>query len=243
MSKVLTAKAFAQALQSMASPEEAAKTERYFKSGEGQYGQGDQFIGVRMGNIFKLVKEFADMPIGELEKLLESPIHEFRSGAVSIMDKASRRKTLPKTRRKEFFELYVRRHDRINNWDLVDLGALHMVGIYLNDKPRDILYRWAKSDNLWERRSAIVGTAYLIRQNDLDDTFQISEILVNDREDLIHKGVGWMLRFAGDKDRKRLCDFLDKHAATMPRTMLRYAIEKFDQPLRQHYMGLKNASK
>lgn len=241
MSKQLTAKAFAEKLQAMSTPEEARKTERFFKSGEGEYGAGDQFIGVRMGNIFTLVKEYFDMPVSELEKLLDSPIHEHRAGAVSIMDKASRRKTLPANRRKEFFDLYVRRHDRINNWDLVDLGALHMVGMYLQDRPRDILYRWAKSDNLWERRSAIVGTAYLIRQKDLDDTFQIAEILVDDTHDLIHKGVGWMLRFAGDKDPKRLLTFLDKHAATMPRTMLRYAIEKLDKPNREYYMGLKKA--
>ncbi|SCY79051.1 DNA alkylation repair enzyme [Flavobacterium caeni] len=226
----------------MASAEEAQKSLRYFKTEKGQYGEGDQFIGVRMGNIFKLVVEFADMPIAELEKLLDSPIHEYRAGAVSIMDKASRKKKLPDERRKAFFDLYVRRHDRINNWDLVDLGALHMVGMYLKDKPRDILYRWATSDNIWERRSAIVGTAHLIRQKDLDDTFKIAEILVSDTHDLIHKGVGWMLRFAGDKDHARLLAFLDKHAATMPRTMLRYAIEKFDAGARNHYMNLKNAT-
>lgn len=241
MTNELTAKAFAAALQALASPEEALKLQRYFKTDEGQYGQGDQFIGVRMGNIFNLVKHYFDMPIAELEKLLESPIHEFRAGAVSIMDKASRSKKLPHDRRKEFFDLYVRRHDRINNWDLVDLGALHLVGMYLYDKPREILYRWAQSDNIWERRSGIVGTAYLIRQHDLDDTFKISEILVNDKHDLIHKGVGWMLRFAGNRDRKRLLTFLDKHAATMPRTMLRYAIEKFEKSDREHYMGLKKA--
>jgi 3-methyladenine DNA glycosylase AlkD len=241
MHKDLTAAAFVQRLQALGSPEEALKTQRYFKSGEGEYGQGDQFIGVRMGTIFNLVKEYFDMPVPELEKLLESPIHELRAGAVSIMDKASRSKKLPQDRRAAFFDLYVRRHDRINNWDLVDLGALHMVGMYLYDKPRDILYRWAKSDNIWERRSSVVGTAYLIRQNDLDDTFRISEILVDDPHDLIHKGVGWMLRFAGDKDRQKLLAFLDRYAATMPRTMLRYAIEKFDKPTREHYMGLKKA--
>lgn len=240
MNKSLTADAFSEILNAMASPEEALKTAGYFKTGQGEYGEGDQFIGVRMGNIFNTAKTFFDLPVAELEKLLESPIHELRAGAVSIMDKASRNKKLPNARRKEFFDLYVRRHDRINNWDLVDLGALHMVGMYLYDKPRDILYHWAQSENIWERRSAIVGTAYLIRQNDLDDTFRIAEMLVHDPHDLIQKGVGWMLRFAGDKDRKRLLDFLDTYAATMPRMLLRYAIEKFDPDLRKHYMELKN---
>lgn len=239
MNNPCTADAFSEKLHAMASPGEALKTAAYFKTGKGEYGEGDRFIGVRMGNIFNTAKTFFDMPVPELEKLLESPIHELRAGAVSIMDKASRKKKLPEGRRKEFFDLYVRRHDRINNWDLVDLGALHMVGMYLYDKPRDILYRWTQSENLWERRSAIVGTAYLIRQNDLDDTFRIAEILVHDPHDLVQKGVGWMLRFAGDKDRKRLLDFLDNYAATMPRTMLRYAIEKLDPELRKHYMELK----
>lgn len=243
MPEKLTASAFSEQLKAMASPEEAAKTQRYFKSGEGEYGQGDQFIGVRMGSIFNLVKAFIDMPAAEIEKLLESPIHELRAAGASLIDKASRKKKLPESRRKELFDLYVRRHDRINNWDLVDLGALHMIGMYLIDKPRDILYRWAQSDNLWERRSAIVGTAYLIRQNELDDTFQIAEILVHDPHDLVQKGVGWMLRFAGDKDSKRLLAFLDQYAATMPRTLLRYAIEKLDKAQREHYMGLKKNKK
>jgi len=241
MPKESSAAAFTEKLQAIASPEEALKMQRYFKTETGQYGAGDQFIGVRMGNLFNLAKEHFDMSISELEQLLDSPIHEVRAGAVSIMDKASRSKKLPANRRKEFFDLYVRRHDRINNWDLVDLGALHMVGMYLFDKPRDILYQWAKSDNLWQRRSAIVGTAYLIRQNDLDDTFKIAEILVHDTHDLIHKGVGWMLRFAGDKDHKRLLAFLDRYAATMPRTLLRYSIEKLEKPEREYYMGLKKA--
>jgi 3-methyladenine DNA glycosylase AlkD len=131
------------------------------------------------------------------------------------------------------------RHDRINNWDLVDLGCLHMTGSYLFDKPRSILYKLARSKNIWERRTAILSTCYFIRQNDLDDTFKIAEILVKDKEDLVHKATGWMLRFAGDKDRKRLLSFLDQYAATMPRTLLRYAIEKLEPKWREHYMAMK----
>jgi 3-methyladenine DNA glycosylase AlkD len=158
---------------------------------------------------------------------------------MSIIDKWSRQNKIDDATRKEHFDLYIRRHDRINNWDLVDLGALNAIGNYLYDKPRDILYKLAVSDSIWERRTAILGTTYFIRKTDLDDTFAIAEILVNDKEDLIHKAVGWMLRFAGDKSKDRLNGFLDKYAATMPRTMLRAAIEKFEKSERDHYMRLK----
>lgn len=243
MPTTMTAAAFVKKLKTLSSPEELKKIQRYFKTGEGEYGEGDEFIGVKMGQLFALAKEFIEMPTSEIEKLLESPIHEVRAGGVSIMDKQARSKKTPESRRKELFDLYIRRHDRINNWDLVDLGALYMVGSYLFDKPRDILYKLARSKNIWERRSAIVGTAYFIRQGDVADAFKIAEILVNDKEDLVHKGTGWMLRFAGDKDPQQLRSFLDKYAATMPRTLLRYSIEKFDQEERDHYLKLKKAGK
>jgi 3-methyladenine DNA glycosylase AlkD len=156
------------------------------------------------------------------------------------MDKISRDKKISNERHKEIFNLYMKRHDRINNWDLVDLGCLYMTGSYLIDKDRKILYKLAKSKNMWERRTAIVSTAYLIRQGEINDTFKIAEILVNDKEDLIHKGTGWMLRFAGAKEPKRLGQFLDKYAVTMPRTLLRYSIEHFDKKQREYYMNLKN---
>ena len=192
-----------------------------------------------MGNLFALAKEFTGMPIKEIEKLLESPIHEVRAGAVSIMDKESRTKKITEVRLKEFFDLYIRRHDRINNWDLCDLGCLHMTGSYLFDKPHDILYKLARSKNIWERRTAILSTCYFIRQGDTTDTFKVAEILVKDKEDLIHKATGWMLRFAGAKDRKRLISFLDKYAATMPRTLLRYSIEHFNKKEKEYYMKMK----
>jgi 3-methyladenine DNA glycosylase AlkD len=238
----LTAKQFIDDLKAFQSDIELKKIQGYFKTGEGQYGQGDKFMGVKMGNLFALAKQYHDLPIREIEKLLDSDIHEVRAGGVSIMDKASRTKKITESRRKEFYDLYMSRHDRINNWDLVDLGCLHMTGSYLIDKPRKVLYKLAKSKNIWERRSAILSTCYFIRQGELDDTFKIAEILVNDKEDLIHKATGWMLRFAGDKDRPRLLAFLDKFAATMPRTLLRYAIEKFDPKKREYYLKLKNKS-
>ena len=237
----LTAKQFIERLKKLQSAEELKKIQRYFKSGEGQYGAGDKFMGIKMGNLFKLAIEFNGMSIAEIEKLLESPIHEIRAGAISIMDKESRGKKITEERKKEFYELYMRRHDRVNNWDLVDLGCLYMTGSYLYDKSHDILYKLARSKNIWERRTAILSTCFFLRKGDTTDTFKIAEILVNDKEDLIHKATGWMLRFAGDKDKKKLLAFLDKHAAIMPRTLLRYSIEKFDKKQKEYYMGLKKS--
>ncbi len=238
----MTADIFIVKLKSLQSEKERQKIERYFKSGKGQYGEGDQFIGVKMGLLFDLAKEAGEMDIAEIEKLLDSDIHEVRAAGVSIMDKASRNKKVTPARLKAFYDLYMRRHDRINNWDLVDLGCLHMTGSYLYGESHDILYKMAASENLWERRTAILSTCYFIRKGDTSDTFAIAEILLNDNEDLIHKAVGWMLRFAGDKQPERLLEFLGKFAATMPRTMLRASIEKLDKVTREYYMNLKSAT-
>lgn len=225
---------FVKKLKTYQSPDELKKIQRYFKPDD-----DDQFIGVRMGQVFALAKEFIAMPIDEIEKLLESPIHEVRAGGCSIMDKQARSKKTSVECRKELYDLYIRRHDRINNWDLVDLCCIYVVGGWLFDKPRAILYKLARSKNTWERRTATVSTAYFIRQGEVDDAFKIAETLLNDKEELIHKATGWMLRFAGDKDRQRLLDFLDQHAVTMPRIALRNSIEHFDQEQREHYLKLK----
>ena len=237
----LNAKQFIEKLQARRSATELKKIQRYFKSGEGQYGEGDKFIGVRMGQVFALAKEFMEMPPSEIEKLLESPIHEIRVGAVSIMDWQARSKKISAERRKELFDLYIKRHDRINNWDLVDRSAPYVVGGYLFDKPRAILFKLARSKNMWERRTAMVSTFYFIRKGEIDDTFKIAEMLLNDKEDLIHKAAGGWVREAGKKDRQRLLSFLDKYAATMPRTFLRYAIEHLEKKQREHYLSLKKA--
>ena len=239
MSTDIDAAQFVKRLKAQRSPEEAKKLMRYFKTGKGEYGEGDKFIGVRMGQVFALAKEFIEMVPNEIEKLLESPIHEVRAGAVSIMDWQARNKKTPEARRKELFDLYMRRHDRINNWDLVDRSAPYVVGGYLFDKPRDILYKLARSKNVWERRTAMVSTYYFVRQDDVADTFKIAEMLLNDNQDLIHKATGGWLREAGKKDRQKLLSFLGKHAATMPRTALRYAIEHLDKKQRNHYLGMK----
>jgi 3-methyladenine DNA glycosylase AlkD len=241
MTASVGAEQFVKRLEAHRSPESAAGYLRYFKTGAGEYGAGDLFLGVRMGQVFALAKEFIAMPPEEIGRLLENPFHEVRAGALSIMDKQARGKKTPEGRRKALFELYLRRHDRINNWDLVDLAAPYVIGGYLFDKPRDLLYTLARSANLWERRTAIVSTSYFIRQGDLDDTFRIAELLLDDDQDLIHKATGGWLREAGKKDRPRLLAFLDRHAATMPRTVLRYAIEHLDPDRRDHYLRLKQA--
>lgn len=238
-----TAAQFVENLMSLRSAAELKKIQRYFKSGAGEYGEGDEFIGVRMGQVFSLAKEFQDLSLSEIEKLLESPIHEVRVGAVSIMDFQARNKKTSAERKKELFDLYLRRHDRINNWDLVDRSAPYVVGGYLSDKPRRVLYKLARSKNVWERRTAIVSTWYFVKQGDIDDTFKLAEVLLSDGHDLIHKAAGGWLREAGKRDRARLLSFLDKHAATMPRTFLRYAIEHLDKKTRDYYLGLRKPGK
>lgn len=199
----------------------------------------DAILGVRMGQVFALAKEFMDMPLDEIETMLESPVHEMRVGAVSIMDFQARGKKTTEERKKELFDLYLRRHDRINTWDLVDRSAPYVVGGYLFDRPRKILYKLARSKKMAERRTSIVSTLYFIGKGDVDDAFKLAETLLYDKEDLIHKANGWALRFAGDKDRQQLLRFLDRYAATMPRVTLRYATEHFDKKQREHYLKSK----
>ena len=236
-----SAERFVERLEAYRSPDELEKIQRYFKTGEGQYGEGDVFMGVRMGQVFALAKEFRAMLPDEIENLLESPIHEVRAGGLSIMDQQARSKKTPESRRKDLFELYLRRTDRINNWDLVDVAAPYVIGGYVFDKPRDILYQLARSANLWERRTAIVSTAYFIRQGDVADTFRIAELLLDDDHDLIHKATGGWLREAGKQDRQQLLDFLARYAASMPRTLLRYAIEHLDREQRDRYLSMTKA--
>ena len=204
--------------------------------------EDDVILGVRMGQVFALAKEFMDMPLAEVETMLESQIHEMRVGAVSIMDFQARSKKTTEKRKKELFNLYIRRHDRINTWDLVDRSAIYVVGGYLFDKPRKALYKLARSKKMPERRTAIVSTLYFIGKGDVDDAFKIAEVLLHDKEDLIHKANGWALRFAGDKDRQQLLRFLDKYAVTMPRVTLRYATEHFEKKQRDRYLGMKKES-
>ena len=237
----LSAASFIARLTALANPTQAAAAQRYFKTGPGEYGEGDTFIGVRMGDVLDLAKENLGMPLRELETLLESDVHEVRAGALTIMNEEAKRKRTTPERRAELFDLYLRRHDRINNWDLVDVACRYVLGVYLFDRPRDVLYELARSTNMWERRTAIVSTWYFIRAGQTDDAIALASMLLDDREDLIHKATGWMLRSTGDVAMPVLRAFLDEHAATMPRTALRYASEKLDPVTRAHYLGLRKA--
>ena len=221
-------------LKKLGNPEHAAISQRFFKTGPGQYGEGDIFIGIRVPVLRKLVKEFKDLPAREVEILLRSPIHEERLLAillfVHIFSKGD------ETTKKGIYNLYLKSTEFINNWDLVDVSAEHIVGAYLMDKNKRPLYRLAKSINLWERRIAIIATFYFVRHHEFSETLKISNILLADRHDLIHKATGWMLREIGKRDLKTEETFLKEHYKKMPRTMLRYAIEKFPENKRQRYL-------
>jgi HEAT repeat protein len=189
-----------------------------------------------MGRIFALAKACIDMEPNEIERLLERPDHASRVGAVSVMDWQARRRSTTDERRRELFELYVRRHDLIDTWDLVDRTAIWVVGEYLVERPRDVLNELARSPEPMRRRTAILSTVAFIRRGDLEDTYQITDILREDPDDLVNKAVGWMLREAGKRDEGRLLAYLDAHAASMPRVTVRYAIEKLDPAVRSRYL-------
>ncbi len=233
----MTAKELEKELNSYEDPARAVHSQRFFKTGKGQYGEGDVFIGLTVPQTRLVCKKYMDLPVNEIEKLLESPIHEHRLVAVIIMRQQAERAN--SVLRKTLYDLYLRRTDRVNNWDIIDISCHKIVGAYLVDKDRAILYKLARSKQMWERRIAIGSTAHFISKNDLDDTFKMAEILLNDKEDLMHKATGWMLREAGKKDEARLKEFLDRYANVMPRTMLRYSLEKLHPADRTHYMKLK----
>lgn len=230
----MTAKEIHNRLAALANPEHATILQRFFKTGPGQYGEGDIFIGIRVPVLRKLVREFRDIPLQETERLLESPIHEERLLALFLLVKAYSKATDEK--RKHIYRHYLGSTRYINNWDLVDLSAEHIVGAYLLDKDRTPLYHLAASKSLWERRISILSTFHYIKKGAFDDTLELSKRLLTDRHDLIHKAVGWMLREVGKRDRNTEEAFLIEHYRQMPRTMLRYAIEKFPEPRRQGYL-------
>ena len=205
---------------------------RFFKTGKGQYGEGDMFLGVTVPNIREVAKEFKDVNFNVIEELIHSPWHEMRMCALLILVNNSQKEVT-----KETFDFYLSQTKYINNWDLVDLSAPQIVGKYLLNKNRDILYKLTESDMLWDNRIAIVSTLTFIRNNDLDDTYKLSFKMMQHRHDLMHKAIGWMLREAGKRDTKRLYDFIQEYKNIMPRTMLRYSIEKFDKETRKELMS------
>ncbi len=190
-----------------------------------------------MGRIFALAKACIDMEPPEIERLIGRTDHAARVGAVSIMDWQARRRSTTDERRRELFELYIRRHDLIDTWDLVDRSAIWVVGEYLVERPKDVLYELAGSAEPMRRRTAILSTYAFIRRGDLDDTYRIAELLLDDPDELVNKAVGWMLREAGKRDEARLLAYLDAHAAMMPRVTVRYAIEKLDPSVRTRYLS------
>jgi 3-methyladenine DNA glycosylase AlkD len=217
-----------------ATPAKAKASAWFFKTGKGQYGQGDTFIGVTLPEQRIVARKYKDLPLPEIEKLLESPIHEHRLTGFIILVQAF--KKADAAGRKKMYEFYLAHAKRANNWDLVDSSA-QIVGGYLSDKKdRKILVKLARSKNLWERRIAIVATQELIRNDDFDMTLHIGAMLLSDAHDLIHKAVGWMLREVGKRDEKVEEMFLKKYYKSMPRTTLRYAIERFDSQKRKSYM-------
>jgi len=223
-------------LKKLSDPKRAKETQRYFKTGPGQYGEGDIFIGLTMGQQRQIAKKFHDFSIGNIQELLNSKEHEKRMIGLVIM--VGRFSKADDKDRKFLFDLYLKNSKRINNWDLVDISSPHIVGRYLLNKrkERKILYKLAKSKNLWEKRISIISTAAFIRESQLDDTFKISKMLLSDTHDLMHKAVGWMLREAGKKDEKRLKAFLKKNYDSIPRTTLRYAIERFEEGERKKWL-------
>ena len=221
-------------LRTFANRERAAHSPRFFKTAPGQYGHGDQFLGLTVPAMRLVVCEFRELPLPDAAALLASPWHEDRLVALMILVEQYCRTPAA---RAAIFRLYLSHTNRINNWDLVDVSAANVVGAHLEERSRKPLYRLAKSKSLWERRIAIVATLPFIRRNDFGDTLAIARLLLADKHDLIHKACGWMLREVGKRDENVLREFLDEHAATMPRTMLRYAIERL--PDRQRYLSLK----
>lgn len=207
---------------------------RFFKTGKGQYGEGDKFLGVVVPNTRIVAKRHKDEPFEVMAELLQSEWHECRLCALLMM--VERFKKCDETGRRKIYQFYLLQTERINNWDLVDLSAPYIVGEYLKDKSRDDLYRLADSPLLWEQRIAVVATATLIRNNDFIDILRLSERLLNHEHDLMRKAIGWMLREMGKRDKDLLLQFLDRFHKQMPRTMLRYAIEKMSEEERKHYM-------
>lgn len=234
--KTMTAAAARRDLRKLADPVKGKILQRFFKTGPGEYAEGDKFLGVTVPQQRLVARRHRGIPLGEIRKLLRSKIHEERLVALLLLvwqyPRTDRRG------RRSIFELYVRNTRYINNWDLVDCSAHHIVGPWLEKRPRALLDKFARSSSLWERRIAMLATLHFIRQDSFSDALRIARILLRDEHDLIHKAVGWMLREIGNRDRAAEKAFLKKHASVMPRTMLRYAIEKFPEPLRQRYLRM-----
>jgi len=223
-------------LQKFASPSDAKFLQRFFKTGPGEYGEGDQFIGVRVPAVRRLVREFRGLAMADTCELLHSPIHEERLLALLMLVDAYDRGT--ESERAAIFRLYLDNTAHINNWDLLDGSAPGIVGRHLESRPRKLLFELARSPDVWKRRIAVLAAFRFIRRNEFAEILRLAEMLLQDRHDLIHKATGWMLREAGKRDVTILRGFLEQHAARMPRTMLRYAIEKLPVMERRRWLAV-----
>ncbi|MBF6172751.1 DNA alkylation repair protein [Nocardia blacklockiae] len=242
----LTAAAVQAALAEIADPADALHLQRFFKTGPGEYGEGDVFLGVRVPQTRAVAKRFAALPLSEVDVLLDSPVHEHRLAGLVALNSAMARAMRPRTpdaaAQRQIVDLYLAavRRGRVNNWDLVDVSAENILGPWLLDRPRDLLFQLAQQDSLWERRVALLSTFAFIKAGDPTTTFALCELLLPDRRDLIQKAVGWMLREVGKRiDRALLTDFLDQHAPRMGRTALSYATEHLNPEARQSYRAMR----
>lgn len=222
-------------LAALADPERARTSAWFFKTGKGQYGEGDRFIGIRVPELRRLAQRYRHLPLQDIRKLLASPIHEHRFTALEIL--VAQYEAGDADSKQAIFDFYLQNTQRVNNWDLVDTSAPYIIGEHLLTRPRGQLKRLAKSANVWERRMAVVATLALIRNGELEDTFRIAALLLNDRHDLIHKAVGWMLRETGKLSMAELVQFLQENYARMPRTALRYAIERLPETRRKRILA------
>lgn len=221
-------------LQSKASPEKAEIYQRFFKTGKGEYGEGDIFIGLTVPEQRTIAKKYSNLSLPKIQQLLKSKIHEHRLVAVLIL--VDKFKKSNESNKENIFNFYLKNTGHINNWDLVDLSSDKIIGGFLLNKDKKILYKLVHSKNIWERRISIISTFQFIKNNEFEDTLTISELLLNDKHDLIHKAVGWMLREVGKRDEKVLKDFLKSHYHDLPRTTLRYAIERFEEEERKKWL-------
>jgi 3-methyladenine DNA glycosylase AlkD len=224
-------------LRMLANPEKAQVLQRFFKTGKGEYAEGDKFLGIIVPLQRQIAKKYQDLGFAELENLLSAAIHEKRLVALLILVLKNHRAAIKD--QKAIYDFYVTHTHRVNNWDLVDLSAPYIVGKYLLDRDKSLLREFAGGKNLWRRRTAIVSTLHFIRNGYFKETLLLAKKLLGDQEDLIHKATGWMLREIGKRDTLQLENFLHQHAQNMPRTMLRYAIEKFPEEQRRFYLQRK----
>lgn len=224
----------------LANPEKARVLQRFFKTGIGEYGEGDVFVGASVPDLRKLAKKHSSLSLNQLSPFLKSKIHEERLTALLILLEKFNQAKDSENERKKIFDFYLKHTVFVNNWDLVDLSADKIVGAYLlEQKNKSLLQKLANSSNLWERRIAIISTFAFIKQNSFNETLKVSEILLEDNHDLIHKAVGWMLREIGKRNLAIEEKFLKAHCKKMPRTMLRYAVERFPEEKRKFYLGGK----